>query len=663
MCAGISCFPVEKLPNELIITVLETLDPYNILFLIKFLPSSHKVYECSLFLLLHTIQVYYDSENKKLGCFEDIFEIADEYHDCTRGSFKEFMKPIFLIHCENLPKILKYQSAIKKLVICERKDRIVTRAPPLIDDKNFEIIQSFLNNCSNIHEVENASGLNLRYPNLTEILSETGEYSSKTHDGCTIVLRNLSPEIKQLNIKWKRIAFDSKACFLKLTYLVIEFHSLKDFKDLLINRYRFPSLKKSVLRCDKPHHLVLVGMGLETMNTIDSSCYEAIKKILPKQANFLKSFKQNLVINRCGTSMILEILQDCKALKTIDLSGNRITLINNMFYKFENLISLKLESNHIRNIKNLSGLVNLEWLSVAYKQIERVESLDLPRLKSLSMSGNRLEDVGYLHRLKNSKELGISCNSSLKSFKCLYQLKTLVILHCDRGYENQYHINFERLPKLRTLNTGLNYLQFSEPIIFPNLEKFVVKNYKNLRMSILSAKFPILKELDLTGIKINDITPVGDMIHLEFCMLSHSGVKDIRCLGKCAKLRELNLSDNHIMSIDGISNLKFLGFLDIQYNKEVYWEDVVFNWPSMTYLNLCGCNIHHFPSLVTPKLLKLDLSFNANLWRELDRLKEIKSLRYLVFRHISPEKIKEVPGQIVRLESRSYYSYSNEITI
>ncbi|GMM35146.1 hypothetical protein DASC09_024710 [Saccharomycopsis crataegensis] len=64
-------------------------------------------------------------------------------------------------------------------------------------------------------------------------------------------------------------------------------------------------------------------------------------------------------------------------------------------------------------------------------------------------------------------------------------------------------------------------------------------------------------------------------------------------------------------------------------------ENMVVNWPSMRYLNLCECGLFGFPILNTPKLSKLLLKGNNIGLKELCRLKKIKSLRYLALDEVN----------------------------
>ncbi|GMM35224.1 hypothetical protein DASC09_025490 [Saccharomycopsis crataegensis] len=201
-------FRYDIIPNELTIKVLRNISLCECLFLIRTLPSSHRTYQCAVFLLLETVEIYCHGGNENPRCFEDIFEIKDESETGIDEITCDNTGPLIRIFCLHLPKILKYQSAIKKIVISWTKNKAFAWRPA-ISKLNLSIIRSFLGCCTRVIEVEQTCGFEFRYPKSTEILKilsveRKGEYYSLPKFGpshINLSKINYSPNITKLHIR------------------------------------------------------------------------------------------------------------------------------------------------------------------------------------------------------------------------------------------------------------------------------------------------------------------------------------------------------------------------------------------------------------------------------------------------------------------------------
>ena len=132
------------------------------------------------------------------------------------------------------------------------------------------------------------------------------------------------------------------------------------------------------------------------------------------------------------------------------------------------------------------------------------------------------------------------------------------------------------------------------------------------------------------------------MTILKVCCLTRIGISSVSYLATCTKLRKLDLSDNRIRSLEGIQNLRCFESLDILKNKLHSLQNVVVNWPLMTYLDLSLCEIVELPIFIAPKLSKLLLEGDKIPLRQLARLRKLKSLRYLVLNKVDMSKRRAV---------------------
>ncbi|GMM37843.1 hypothetical protein DASC09_051680 [Saccharomycopsis crataegensis] len=456
------------MPNELIFRIFGRLDAYELLPVMRILPSKNRLYECALFLLLHKVEIYYDGKNTKPECFEDIFKTIYKYQNQSDGSQNNYSKPHVWIRYNNLPKISKYESAIKKIIIHKAENSFCTRRP-LISKGKSKIIQCFLNRCTNVKVIENRCGLDVDYPKSTETLKifmedEAKSFYMRTYGRFIIDLSKISlpTKIKQLYLKSVRFIFDITACFPTLSHLEIECSVIRNPKKLRIDRHWFPSLVTLVLRCDTMYSDPL-EIDLQTPKT-GNTYHNNANSVDSNSTTFLKGFQEieHLTIIKCGDSMIPKSLQNYKALKTIDFSWNNTFRISNSFKYLVNLVSLNLEYNDIRKIENLGGLLNLEWLSLKDNEIENIEGLNLPKLKYLNISQNRLRAIDNLQSLKVLEELDISRSYYLKSIVGLLTVvETLVTLHCySLPWRNFSDTDLSRLSKIKTIKSDSLMPQF-----------------------------------------------------------------------------------------------------------------------------------------------------------------------------------------------------------
>ena len=118
----------------------------------------------------------------------------------------------------------------------------------------------------------------------------------------------------------------------------------------------------------------------------------------------------NLKLSNCNLDHIPEEINLLTKLQYLNLEGNQITKIQNL-YNLTNLKTSNLKGNLITKIQCLDSLINLQKLNLEGNLIEKIENLEkLINLKDLSLS----KEQGELYM---PKELFLTLvNNKFKKF-------------------------------------------------------------------------------------------------------------------------------------------------------------------------------------------------------------------------------------------------------
>ena len=199
------------------------------------------------------------------------------------------------------------------------------------------------------------------------------------------------------------------------------------------------------------------------------------------------------------------------------------------------LKSLSIQSGYeIKDIKYISNLKSLTWLSLNQVQIKNLKALsNLTQLSYLGLSYNGLKDISSIVYLKNLTQLNIGKNP----ITVITPLKELTNLNrLSLGKNPITDITpLKELTNLTSLWIGNNQISDIKPLA--NLKK--------------------LTTLTLHENHISDITPLSDLTNLTVLRISHNKVKDISPLAGLSKLTTLKLhnSFSDISPLAGLTNL------------------------------------------------------------------------------------------------------------
>ncbi len=163
------------------------------------------------------------------------------------------------------------------------------------------------------------------------------------------------------------------------------------------------------------------------------------------------------------------------------VSTDYIVPIPRCMTKFTKAISLDLQWNDIREIRNLDTLVNLEKLNLNYNNIKKINGLEnLKNLNHLDLRGNDIKRIEGLENLDKLNFLAIDVDNRYSpldvegKFDHMKGLEELH-LHTKAGGVLRSPVSFPRLEKLKRLNLKTYAMKIEGLENFPNLEELKIE--------------------------------------------------------------------------------------------------------------------------------------------------------------------------------------------
>ncbi|HEV8132694.1 MAG TPA: leucine-rich repeat domain-containing protein [Acidobacteriota bacterium] len=237
------------------------------------------------------------------------------------------------------------------------------------------------------------------------------------------------------------------------------------------------------------------------------------------------------------------------SLKSLDARNKGISNLSGL-ESFSNLRKLMLEDNAIRDIRPLSALTCLSYLSLGSYPSSKASNFisdlgplaGLTTLTLLKVTSNSVSDVRPLSRLSNLIYLGLSGNS-VSDLSPLSKLTKLLRLHLSENRVTDV-TPLAGLTGLTTLWLDSNSISDIGPL----------------------SRLTDLTELVLIANRISDIRPLSALMRLSTLNLSKNQVSDVTPLSRLTGLVELRLLNNSINDLRSLSTLNRLSTLDLQNN-------------------------------------------------------------------------------------------------
>ena len=387
---------------------------------------------------------------------------------------------------------------------------------------------------------------------------------------------------------------------------------MNELKKLNLENNKLTSLSVNALRYEMPK-LTWLSIKNNKLASISSGTFGAMTSLkkLYLSKNFLTEFNPE-TLSISGTLTVLKIDQN-KLVSFDDTSFSdlqnviKLELTNNKITEFDidtltcnqgltNLINLHLHKNELTAMPGISpSTVGLKILNLAENQISTVDQNffdNLTQLKSLYLNGQSLTEMPTFQYAMDSLEtLDLSQNliSTIGDnyFANTKNLKTL-LLHKN----NLVNITIlTSLTQIEEINLADNLLQ-----AFPKLgsaitilQELYLSNNDILELtleSIYGTGNPVMNASALTTLSLDGNarlapTPIEvwhSMPNLVNLDLGNSEVNEFPDLSGCARLTDVGLNDNHLVSMGNTAYLiknTELGTLDLQNNNFATIENLL----------------------------------------------------------------------------------------
>ena len=350
------------------------------------------------------------------------------------------------------------------------------------------------------------------------------------------------------------------------------------------------------------------------------------------------------------------------------------SIVNN-----RNLIKLSLDSGIIQNITILSGLRNLEHLSLVNMDIDFMYLVYLKNvpLLSLNLSNNKIDDkfnsISEYPLMNTLTSLNLSRNpvtgAVMPTILKIQNIKYLDISHtrihnheiqCVDSMPNLEDLNVANLcdatiiptfngSGLKSIslsfgllnsnilhsNTNLTCLKICKPDDLEHQDKFRIAMHDwDVKYDCLVYRPEMLPatitRLCISNCNVNDLSGLKNLVHLNVLDLSGNLIQNdtLSVLSVFKKLKQLSLHHNSITShgIKHVLQLPELSCLDLSFN-DIGNEGVkhLSQLESIGTLKMCGCNITDISCLLRLKKLRLvDVKENNIPNRLVSKFKKLK---------------------------------------
>jgi Leucine-rich repeat (LRR) protein len=227
------------------------------------------------------------------------------------------------------------------------------------------------------------------------------------------------------------------------------------------------------------------------------------------------------------SSNSMQAIGSLSMLKTLKLNGCALTGIDSMA-QLTALKELDVSNNIINNIGILSLMLDLETVHLANNPISSIAALaTCKQLKYLDISNC---EVASLASLKDKTQLQtlLAPNNNLASLDDLSQCTLLEVLD----------IEVNLVADISVL-AGLN-----------NLRIFKADNNQISAVPVFDAELSTLQQFSIDYNQVTDLSGLSGLEQLNYINADYNAVTDLKPLGECPNLVQLNIWDNPVLEED-----------------------------------------------------------------------------------------------------------------
>jgi Leucine-rich repeat (LRR) protein len=324
-------------------------------------------------------------------------------------------------------------------------------------------------------------------------------------------------------------------------------------------------------------------------------------------------------LSQCGCAYSILPIKEFNKLEELDLSQNFIDSIENLAF-FPRLKKLSLNNCGLDTISKFPFMKELTQLNISNNRPVEVASLkNAPKLAELDLSSCSLSSVA-LPDLPQLKKLDLSGNplndlSSLAKYK---ELKELKIMNTFKG-----DLTLPAMDKLESIDIGSNLLdRFNSAGVFAKLR--ACKNLKSIKadnnalerlndllyndhagIDSAGMSFPLLEELNISNNTITYLGGLSQFKNLKTLVAANNKFTRIEDLCKIRTLTDLDISGNAVKSLRGIEQLKQLQTLDLSFCGIVQDMNAISSMKNLVSLRIAANNLNSIKDLLELRELKI----------------------------------------------------------
>lgn len=285
----------------------------------------------------------------------------------------------------------------------------------------------------------------------------------------------------------------------------------------------------------------------------------------------------------------------------------------------KNIQSITLEDTSIVSISSFKNLSKVNYLSItgsySLQSVDGVE--EMTKLTHLDLSNNGIVDINELNSLVNLEVL-ILDNNQITFFPNINQLEHLTTLSVVNNGIEELGDDLSGLSNLIVFNAAHNNIKdLSSLDDLTSIEELIL-NDNDLGFYGVSPDFSALENapnLEILNLENNNLTSIsglsGKDLPLDKLYLSGNLLTDITPISGFTELRVLELSDNLISNIDDLSGMVNLTSINLDHNLITDFSDLL-GIEGLQVVNLSDNEIIAIPVLRDswPNLISLDLRNN-----------------------------------------------------
>ncbi|CAO3699453.1 unnamed protein product [Rhizopus stolonifer] len=346
-------------------------------------------------------------------------------------------------------------------------------------------------------------------------------------------------------------------------------------------------------------------------------------------------------------------ITECYKLKSLNLSRQGITALNDLNLYFPVLERLKLSHNELTQ---LSGLP--ESLCYLYANDNKLTSIDLThlgKLQHLYLSHNHLSGFDNLSELKLLRKLDIGHNfiKSVRSFQVLEGL-THLYLKSNNIHRLKEFEEFNSNPDLEYLDISFNRIEHLESM--ESLTGLIELNIDHNDIKVIQLTRPLERlcklRLSFNRLKSFDMSLFPD---IRVLYLDDNQIERIMGAACTRRMESFSLRDQGKIKVE--INIKYLRGARKLYLSGSPFRSLrhMVDFYSLKYLELCTADIEELPihfSKQMPNLATLYLS--TNRIADIRPLRKLKYLQRLILIDNRITSLNEVIAVVKQLKNLNY---------